>query len=109
MTIEAIDREQASRLVDLAWKEYADWTGRPVQQTPELRQAMLWLAWQACKIEREAQEEARKLAVEAEREACAKICEQGEGTGHITKVQDFGSLHALLDALAARIRARGQE
>lgn len=77
MTIaNSIDREQATRLVDLAWKEYADDIGQPARQTPELRQAMLWLAWQACRIEREAQEEARKAAIEEEREACKKIIEE---------------------------------
>jgi hypothetical protein len=103
----SIDLEQAGRLVDLAWKEFVSAIGQPyVEQTPELRRAMVWLAWQACKIEREAQEEVRKLAVEEERAACLEIVDGIHVKLEPSAAALCGML--LLDVMMD-IRARGEK
>lgn len=47
--------------------------------------------------------------IEAEREACAKICEQGIETARIVKGEGVISLVALMEALAETIRARSEK
>lgn len=43
---------------------------------------------------------------EAEREACAQICEEGIGTANIVKAEGIISIASVMKTLAEKIRAR---
>jgi len=49
-----------------------------------------------------------KAAIEDEREACAKICEEGIETARIVQAEGLISIDSVMKTLAERIRARSE-